>query len=210
MKKCIRCGKSFEETHGNQRFCIECRPFAKKFSDALYHSKNKEHRNAKAREWYQKNKELKKAKTKEYRQKNIEYVRAYDRKRSKTEHRKQWKSNKNKNDIKFKMSNWCRNQIYRCINSKDKNNKHTFDILGYTPEQLKQRLEMNFKPDMTWENYGVLWNIDHRKPLTLFNFIDKNKNIDFKVLKIANSLANLKPLYIKDNFSKNIKIEGAL
>lgn len=208
MKKCIRCGKNFNETHGNQKFCIECKHFAKKFSESLYHLKNKEYRNNQAKEWYQKNKEKKKIQSREYRQKNINTIRAYDRKRAKTEHRKQWKANKIKDDINFRMSNWCRNQIYRCINAKQKNKNNTFDILGYTPEQLKQRLEMNFKPDMTWDNYGILWNIDHRKPLSLFKFINENGDINFNTLKLANSLANLKPLYVSENYSKNTKIEG--
>lgn len=219
---CKKCGVEFMATGNNTKYCPNCRAQAHKQKKLEHriknhdkyiqyekerYQKNKEQRNKQAQEWYQRNKEAKKAQTREYRQKNLTAVRAYDRKRAKTEHRKQWKSNKVKNDICFRMSNWCRNQIYRCISATDKNNEHTLDILGYTPQQLKARIEFQMKPDMTWDNYGIVWNIDHRKPLALFEFVDKDGNVDKHKLRIANSLANLKPLYVTENYSKNKKIE---
>ena len=36
----------------------------------------------------------------------------------------------------------------------NKNKKSTFDILEYSVDDLKSRLESRFQPGMNWENYG--------------------------------------------------------
>ena len=101
------------------------------------------------------------------------------------------------------MSLQCRRFIYRCL--KSTKTKHTFDILGYTPEMLKQRLEINFKSDMDWGNHGTLWHIDHVKPLCKFNFVLPDGTPDYEQIRLANSLVNLKPLYVQENLSKGGK-----
>jgi hypothetical protein len=47
---------------------------------------------------------------------------------------------------------------------------------------------------MSWDNYGTYWNIDHRKPISLFK-----QGTD---ISIINSLCNLKPIKKEENFSK--------
>ena len=61
---------------------------------------------------------------------------------------------------------------------------------------------MNFKPDMTWENHGKLWHIDHRKPLCKFNLTLPDGTPNYEQIRLANSLANLQPLYVAENLSK--------
>lgn len=104
---------------------------------------------------------------------------------------------KRNNDLNYKIKCWCRNQIYRCLDfnlNTSKKDKHTFDILGYTPNQLKQRLEFQFKNGMTWENQGTYWEIHHKKELSRFNFILSDGSPNYSEIKIANSLANLQPI----------------
>lgn len=74
----------------------------------------------------------------------------------------------------------------------DKNNS-THNHLGYTAEQLSQRLEVNFLSGMSWDNYGE-WHIDHKKPISKF---DKDTPV-----RIVNALCNLQPMWAKDNLSK--------
>lgn len=76
-----------------------------------------------------------------------------------------------------------------------KKNK-TYNELGYTPKQLKDRIECQFKEGMSWDNYGQ-WHIDHKKPLSLFH---PNTSP-----KIVNSLCNLQPLWKIDNLRKGKK-----
>lgn len=119
-------------------------------------------------------------------------------------------NSKYKNNINFKLSVLARTNIKRCLDIIKNNSKEypTFDILGYTPKQLKDRLEFQFKNGMTWENYGTYWEIHHKKEVSKFNFGDKN-NINYKQIKLAHSLANLQPLTIEEhkNIHKTLNID---
>jgi hypothetical protein len=85
----------------------------------------------------------------------------------------------------------------------NKNYTSTFSMLPYTFEQLLERLESQFKPGMTWENYGE-WEIDHIKPDSWFQY-DSYSDEDF--IK-SWSLDNLQPLWKSQNASKSNKYEG--
>ena len=150
------------------------------------------------------NKEKIKTKNQEYYLKNIDKIKESNKTKRQSDIYKnnlnEYTKTRKKNNTNFYLSCWCRQQIHRCLNSKI--TKHTFDILGYTTEQLKQRLEMNFKPDMTWENHGILWHIDHIKPLCKFNFTLSDGTPNYEQIRLANSLANLQPLYVTENLSK--------
>lgn len=95
-----------------------------------------------------------------------------------------------------------RSNISSAVSKGVKNGK-TFDILGYTPQDLKNYLESKFTDGMTWDNYGRNgWHIDHIKPLVLFN-INSNEDI-----AEAWSLNNLQPLWEYDNCSKSSFYNG--
>lgn len=83
----------------------------------------------------------------------------------------------------------------------NKKGYHWESLVGYTVEQLKRHFEKQFLPGMTWNNYG-LWHIDHKIPISAFNF-EKSEDIDFKKCW---SLKNLRPLWAKDNISKSNKL----
>lgn len=72
----------------------------------------------------------------------------------------------------------------------------TFDLLGYTPEQLRLHIERQFLPGMSWEN-RCLWHIDHIIPIS----IAKSKE-DVVAL---NQLSNLRPLWAVENNKKRAK-----
>jgi hypothetical protein len=71
--------------------------------------------------------------------------------------------------------------------------------LGCTVEFLKQYLESQFKPNMTWSNWGLgvgNWQIDHIVPLCSF---DLEKREEF--LK-ASHYTNLQPLWHEEHLNK--------
>jgi hypothetical protein len=70
----------------------------------------------------------------------------------------------------------------------------TYEILGYSAEQLKEHLKTLFEDGMSWENWGE-WHIDHIIPVSKFE-----KDTD---PKIVNSLSNLQPLWASDNIKKS-------
>lgn len=92
----------------------------------------------------------------------------------------------------------------------NKNRKSTFDILGYTVDDLKAHLENKFKEGMSWDNYGHFkdgrmgWQIDHIIPDSKFNY---ESVLDPEFLECW-SLSNLQPLWGKENLSKKDKIGG--
>ena len=121
---------------------------------------------------------------------NPEKIRAYGRKRNA------------KITPKGKLNRSIKGEIWRCLKG-SKAGRHWEDLVGYNLDQLKKHLEKQFNLDMTWENYGSYWHVDHKVPIAVFNF-EKPEDIDFH---LCWSLKNLQPLESKKNLSKQDKIK---
>jgi hypothetical protein len=85
---------------------------------------------------------------------------------------------------------------------KGKCRQKTFELIGYSPEDLRRHIEKKFKAGMTWENYGQ-WHIDHIIPMSAFN-ITSPDDIDFRRCW---ALKNLQPLWAKENLTKWAKLD---
>lgn len=174
------------------------------------------------RSWYLSNKEAQDKRTAEWRKSNPQLVRGYQ---------KRWRTN-NKDYEREKGKNWKINnpEKYKAKEKRayDKRMKtprgrleasiragfkkgllpgtkagKTFDILGYTADEIKAHLEKQFQPGMTWETYGKGgWEIDHIIPLAAHNYESPN-DIDFKK---AWAISNLRPLWASDNRRKSDKL----
>lgn len=70
-------------------------------------------------------------------------------------------------------------------------------LVGCDYNFLKEYLEHLFTEEMTWENYGNFWEIDHIKPLAYFNLEIESER------KIAGHYTNLQPMLKDDNNSKS-------
>ena len=101
------------------------------------------------------------------------------------------------NDPSFKLAQNCRNRIrkYLCGDLK------SFKLIGCTVEFLKEWLISNFNENMTMENYGSYWHMDHVVPCSLF---DLTKDTD---IKNCFKWTNLQPLEGKLNIIKNNNID---
>jgi hypothetical protein len=111
---------------------------------------------------------------------------------------------KRQNDIQWKLKANLRGRYLDALKrhtSGGKVNKHhsAIELLGCDIDFYKQYLEKQFKPDMTWENHGIVWEIDHIKPCAAFNLIDSNQQ------KECFHYTNTQPLYYSDNRSKGDK-----
>ena len=143
--------------------------------------------------WYEQNKEHRKQYLKEYREKNVDNIRKTKR---------DYERNRKSIDPLYKLISNFRTAIYQVLKENNvEKNKHYFDILKYTPEDLIQHLEKQFTSDMTWENYGE-WHVDHKKPITSFNFQEMG---DDEFMKCW-SIDNLQPLWGEENIRKSNKI----
>lgn len=74
------------------------------------------------------------------------------------------------------------------------------DVLGCSIEQLREHLERQFKPSMTWDNRN-LWHIDHIIPCASFDLTDAEQQ------KLCFHYSNLQPLWAADNLQKSDRIE---
>jgi len=83
-------------------------------------------------------------------------------------------------------------------NNISKKNK-TFDIVGCTPEFLREYIEQKFTEGMSWDNYGRNgWHVDHIIPLSSA----KNESEIYELCHYT----NLQPLWESENIKKSNKI----
>jgi hypothetical protein len=212
-KICGRCkeekelcffGVNKKTQDGKRSICNDCR----KIESLDYRKRNPEKRKETIKKYYENNKGKIKEKDKIRLLENPEKVRAiklksYHKNKDKTsqiERRREYRKYKRKTDKKYKLADVMRNRIKCYLRTKNitKKNK-TFDIVGCTPEFLKEHLEKQFKEGMSWDNYGFYgWHIDHIIPLSSANSEEEfNKLCHY---------TNLQPLWAKDNLSKGSKI----
>jgi len=107
-----------------------------------------------------------------------------------------YKREKRKNDINFKLKSYLRSRIYDALKRNAKSS-NTIELLGCSIDFLKGYLEAKFQFGMTWNNYGQDgWVIDHIKPCCSFDLSDpKQQNECFHY-------SNLQPLWKIENIIK--------
>ena len=165
----------------------------KKVADKKYRIKNKEKLSNKHKVWYDDNKDKWNLYIKKYREKNIDKIKKTKR---------DYERNRKASDPIYKLISNFRTAIYQVLKESNvEKNKHYFDILQYTPEELIVHLELQFKDSMNWDNYGF-WHVDHKLPITHFNIQEMG---DEEFMKCW-SLENLQPMWAEENIRKSNKI----
>lgn len=134
---------------------------------------------------------------KKWREENPHKAKEYRNTESARKYKREYESNKKKNDINHKIACNLRSRLYQAL-MKNQKVGSAVDDLGCSIEELKKHLENQFQEGMTWDNYGK-WHIDHIKPLANY---DLTNRIIF--LELC-SYKNLQPLWLKDNLSKSNK-----
>ena len=207
------CGTCNEEKHvssfckhrlhkdGLSSICKVCASKAHK----RWRNKNVDKGKTYQQQYYQANKQKLKSVTVEYKKTHPKNVAMWGRRwrKKNPERQKEYRKReykRNRLNPMFRLHSNIRCVLSRCINKK-RVGKKTFEILGYTLDELKSHIESQFTDGMTWDNYGN-WHIDHiiAKSFFVFNSID---DVEFKMCW---RLENLQPLWAKDNMSKGNKI----
>ncbi len=151
----------------------------------------------------------------EWLKKRQEYMRVYCKKWEKDNpkrllYRREWMRNWNRKNAKKiyqrrrerpyeKLASTIRSRIYDYLKHGYKSDK-TEKLLGITMKELQVYIEKQFKPGMTWDNYGFYgWHVDHRLPLSSFDLTNQEEQ------KKAFHYTNLQPLWAKENMSKGAK-----
>jgi len=76
--------------------------------------------------------------------------------------------------------------------------KEFFQFNNY--DDLVEWIEIQFSPDMNWENYGKLWCFDHINPLSNF---DLENEAEYRK---CNHFSNIQPIKNDENCRKNSKV----
>jgi hypothetical protein len=143
---------------------------------------------------------------KEYYYKNILYE--LERKKNyKLENREKinssrriYQKNKYNNDIQYKLETCIRSRLREALKNNKKGDK-SICYLGCSINELKDWLNYNFKNEMTFENHGIYWQIDHIIPCALFDF--RNEKDIYECFHWS----NLAPLESEKNINKSSKID---
>lgn len=208
------------ELHSRCRECTnkkvrewrETNPDKERASQKDYYERHKEHLNKLRREHYYENREEELQKKKQYYIENrdciLEYKKLYTEKNKKKIRERNKQYQKENRDIinernrlrymydpNFKLRCSMKEMVRKVLKGLEKR-EDTQSLLGYKSEDLRKRLECQFQPGMVWENYGTIWNIDHKIPVNYF--LKKGETRPH----VINALSNLQPMWASENFSK--------
>jgi len=212
-KKCCKCKLSLEITNfgklksspdGLRYDCNICRK--------KYREQNKKQIQEKQKSYYKTNKDILLEKNKQYRLDNNEKINSqrkeYRNREEIKEHIKQKNKEylpikkekikeKRKNNLNFQVSEIIRSKVHKML--KGINTSYQ-ELIGCDIEHLKRWIEYRFDEQMTWDNLGKYWHIDHILPINKFNFTNKNEQ------QICFHWTNLQPLNAKENIQKTDKL----
>ncbi len=168
MKICKKCNaeKSLgefynrkDEKDGKHRYCKLC---LKSVND----------------DWYQNSKHQRTDYYKTYREQNKEYFNKYSNihYHTKKELYREWEKNKYTTDIPYRIKHLTSSRINSALSTYQALKKdRTIEYLGCTISEYCDYLESKFDSNMTWENQGVYWHIDHIRPIASFDLTDEEQ-----------------------------------
>ena len=133
---------------------------------------------------------------KKYKEKNKEKI--LEQQRNRKDYYLNYRKKRYSNDVLYRLNDLCRTRIREILNIKSISKKNkTFEIVGCSPQFLKEHLEKQFIDGMTWENRSE-WHIDHKIPLS-------SANTEEELYKLCH-YTNLQPLWAEENLKKSNKI----
>lgn len=109
-----------------------------------------------------------------------------------TEQKTEWCRNESKSNINYRL----KKSLAARLRSVLIKNDSTMNYIGCNIQYLREWFEYNFTNEMTWDNYGSYWSIDHVLPVNKFDLTDENSK-----LRCWN-WSNLVPVTTKYNSSK--------
>jgi len=92
------------------------------------------------------------------------------------------------NDINYKLAYILRSRFKSALNGNKKGDS-TISLIGCSLNEFKEHIQLQLKPEMTWDNQGLVWEIDHILPCSSFNLSDVEQQ------KLCFNYTNLQPLF---------------
>jgi|SRR5579885_2284984 len=116
------------------------------------------------------------------------------------EWKREYQRRKRKNDPVWRVKQAMCNRLRKALKSKGiKKQVSVSKSFGCTNAELKVWIESQFKPGMTWDNYGNgpgKWQVDHNVPLAFFDLTTE------KGQREANHWSNLRPMWYEEHQNK--------
>jgi hypothetical protein len=154
---------------------------------------NRAIRSAKHREYYYQNREQSLARHREWFKRNREKMAAYALK---------WHHERVKTNPLYKAMRSCRRRMLLALKGNFKVGR-TFDLIGCTPEQLREHLQSRFTEGMQWNNHGLgkgKWHVDHIIPCASFDLSQESEQ------RRCFHWTNLQPLWSHHNLVKGARL----
>lgn len=174
----------------------KCREWAERFRASQkgkdyqkrWSAANRASKRASCVRWRKKHPHRQKLSSKRWMDKNRSYMNKYERQRCAT-------------DPSFRLGKRLRARVRSALLSQGvKKTNRTLELVGCNREFLVKHLQAKFAPGMTWDNYGSVWEIDHRVPCKLFDLTDRQQQL------ACFNFSNLQPLSVFENRSKHCKL----
>jgi hypothetical protein len=189
----------------------------------IFYLKNKEKIKKKIKQNYEINKDKKLLYQKQYYKNNKQKINIYNKKlrsenfekyqkkdkeyyqlnyETKIKNKKREYMRKRRQNSLFKTIDYLKRRMLLALNKSNsiKSKKH-IDLIGCSPEFLKNYLESKFKNGMTWQNHKRRgWHIDHIKPCSSFDLSKEEEQL------ACFHYTNLQPLWWHENLKKSNKI----
>lgn len=159
--------------------------------NAEWRKGNAERHRQLVRQWAEANKEKMAGNTRKWRERNPERARAIARKNAAAIRSTPW------GDITQKVFRSLRAGLRKRGVPASK----YAAALGYTWVDLFVHIEKQFSPEMTWENWGSVWEMDHITPISAFRY----QSLEDPLFRECWALSNLRPLPRLENRSKHNK-----
>ena len=191
---------------GTSSRCKKClsADLRKKYQDPEFAEKDI----ARASKWAKDNPEKHVARTTNWKKQNPEKVskqqkRWYDDNKERVrDNQRTYEKERYNTDPNYMLRKRLRSRMYDIFRSETRNGKkagsHVRD-LGCSITQLISYMEDKFTPEMTWDNHGALWEIDHVVPLANFDLTDRKQFLE------ACHFTNLQPLGIDEHLEKTTR-----
>lgn len=213
MKKCSKCNQEKEynffykktsSKDGYNNICKECRKEYNTLNiiqTQQYYQENKEQYKINSKKYYENNKEKVNKASINFQKTHPHLKKQYEKKwrLNNKEYFKEWRKRNYHTKPKFKLRVILGNRLNEVL-KKDKTYKTNsiIDIIGCNLSNLKTHLESQFLPEMSWDNHGEIWEIDHIKPCASFDLTQEKQQKKcfhytnfqplFKTTQIAESL----------------------
>lgn len=189
----LRRAKNADEINARRRESYD--PEKAKISNAKWAAENQDKLKASRKDqWAKADKDVEREKNRRWIADNPEKAREIWRR----------KDEKKRSMPKGRLDDAMARGVHRGLVHGAKSGRRTFDLLGYTVNELMDHLEKQFTDGMSWSNYGKGgWEIDHVIPRSAFNY-ETPQDIDFMRCW---ALSNLQPLWCSENRAKRNKLE---